>query len=126
MSMNEPLIDPRILALIVHDLRNPLNVIGLMMPVLEARLPEPSDRDDLRLIANETGQMRLMLDLLGDYCTFLTSAPPPPVSFDPRTLLNEVVDASKRGPSDRRRSSIWTPPDCPRKWNWSGAWFESP
>lgn len=96
-------LNPRFLSLVVHDLRTPLNVIGLSLHIIDRSLP-PDQADiveDLRAIRENVGQMERMLTYLADYCRLVgepvrLSAEP----FDPRTLLEEQVQtqALRAGP----------------------------
>jgi hypothetical protein len=90
-----PTLDPGLLALVVHDLRNPLNVIALMLPMLEAGLASDEGRDDLGVVAHEVENLRSMLELLGDFSAGLTYPDRGSRSFDPRSLLAELVEAAR-------------------------------
>jgi signal transduction histidine kinase len=87
--------DPRFLWLIVHDLRNPLNVLGLTLRLLEETAPQadPAVREDLALMAENVAQIERMLARLSDYSRLtsgesrLDLAP-----FDPRRLASEVIE----------------------------------
>src|SRR5206468_1490437 len=61
--------DPRMLWLIVHDLRNPLNVIALSVRILQDTLPkdDPSVQEDLGFLGENVRQLDRMLAQLGDF-----------------------------------------------------------
>jgi signal transduction histidine kinase len=87
-------LNPRFLSLVVHDLRTPLNVIGLSLHIIDRSLaPDQAEIvEDLRAIRENVGQMERMLTHLADYCRLVAE----PVrlaaeAFDPRTLLEELV-----------------------------------
>ncbi|HEX8199496.1 MAG TPA: HAMP domain-containing sensor histidine kinase, partial [Isosphaeraceae bacterium] len=100
--MENPL-NPRFLSLVVHDLRTPLNVIGLSLHIIERTVsPDQSDVvEDLRAIRDNIVQMERMLAYLADYCRLISEpARPAAVTFSPRTLLEELVEtqALRAGP----------------------------
>ncbi|MBX6316257.1 MAG: HAMP domain-containing histidine kinase [Isosphaeraceae bacterium] len=93
--MAKPL-DSRFLHLIVHDLRNPLNVIGLSLRILDEALPagDAEAREDLDIIRENVAQLERMLTLLADFSRMLEAEPRLDVTpFDPRRLLSEEVEA---------------------------------
>jgi signal transduction histidine kinase len=95
-------IDVRMLELIVHDIRNPLNVIGLTLRVIE-QIPQERRaeiQEDLNFLRENAGQIERMLTLVGEFCRLQRDeSPADPVAFDPRRLLEEVVeDRVFRGP----------------------------
>lgn len=88
-------LDPNFLWLIVHDLRNPLNVIGLTLRLIEDSLPkdDPEARADLGVLNENVAQMERLLKRLADYSRLsdpdsrLDIAP-----FDPRRLVDDLVE----------------------------------
>jgi signal transduction histidine kinase len=62
-------IDTRFTSLLVHDLRTPLNVIGLSLRLIEQALPsdDPDVAEDLRFIDENFHVLERMLAQLGDY-----------------------------------------------------------
>ena len=87
--------NPRFLSLVVHDLRTPLNVIGLSLHILDRSVaPDQAEIvEDLRAIRENVSQMERMLSYLADYCRLV--AEPVRLSaeaFDPRTMLEELVE----------------------------------
>lgn len=87
-------LDSQLISLLVHDLRNPLNAIGMALHMIEGELPESCEelRQDVAMIAESSRSLRKMLKALSDYNTLLSgetrSAPLP---FDPRRLVAEAV-----------------------------------
>jgi signal transduction histidine kinase len=87
-------IDVRLLAMIVHDLRNPLNVIGLTLRVIE-QMPSANRseiQEDLGFLKDNAGQIEKILGLLSDLCRLGDLGPPGPVEFDPRRLVEEILE----------------------------------
>jgi signal transduction histidine kinase len=98
--MAGPPTDPALLALIIHDLRNPLNAIGMALHMIEGELPEGCDdlRQDVAMIGESARSLRRMLKILGDY-NQLVGGPgiPAPHPFDPRRLVSDAVaEATER------------------------------
>ncbi len=93
-----PAVDPRFLALVVHDLRTPLNVIGLTIRAITQTIPDRSaDLDeDLLFLTENAAQIEKMLAQLGDYSrlnegeTRVSAA-----EFDPRRFLEDFVEVSQ-------------------------------
>jgi signal transduction histidine kinase len=88
-------LDPNFLAVVVHDLRTPLNAMGLAIQVLEHVLGRkaPDLDEDLRCIRVNAAQMEKMLTQLSDYCRIgMMLDDLRPVPFDPRRLAEEVVE----------------------------------
>lgn len=86
--------DIDLISLIVHDLRNPLNAIGMALHMIDGELPPDADelRQDVVTIAESTRSLRRMLKVLGDYNALLTGeagvfAQP----LDPRRLVRDTV-----------------------------------
>ncbi|MEO6807928.1 MAG: HAMP domain-containing sensor histidine kinase [Isosphaeraceae bacterium] len=87
--------DPQFLWLIVHDLRNPLNVLGLTLRLLEetAGRDDPSVSDDLKLMGESVAQIERMLSRLSDYSRLTTGEARPSIApFNPGRLASEVVE----------------------------------
>ncbi len=66
-------IDARFLALVVHDLRTPLNVIGLTIRAIAQSSPDQSAEfeEDLTFLQENARQIEKMLSQLADYCRLL-------------------------------------------------------
>lgn len=107
---------PRFLSLVVHDLRTPLNVIGLTLGMLEPLgRKQPEYEEDLRIIRENLHQMERMLAHLSDYCR-LGEGPTPlsPAPFDPRRLLADLLDdQAMRGPAGRPPARLEVREGCP-------------
>ncbi|WP_435019603.1 ATP-binding protein [Tundrisphaera sp. TA3] len=88
-------IDPRFLALTVHDLRTPLNVIGLTIRAIHQSMPTKSVEleEDLTFLQDNARQIEKMLAQLGDFCRLLEiDAPPLGVEFDLCRFLSDLVE----------------------------------
>jgi len=88
-------IDARFSSLVVHDLRTPLNVIGLSLRMIEQVLPrdDPEVEEDLRFIDENFRQIERMLTQLGDYARLFERGLQLSVSaFDPRRLVDELLE----------------------------------
>lgn len=95
---------PRFLSLIVHDLRTPLNVIGLSLRIVAHAVPEPDAelQEDLRSLDENFQIMVRMLNQITDFHRLrVATAPLDPTAFDPRRLVSELLAATneKAGPS---------------------------
>ena len=112
-------IDSRGLSVLVHDLRNPLNVIGLSLRMVEEELPSQGceeARDDLRIVRENVALMTRMLAYLGDYARLIDLAPVALVTsqFDPRRLVAEVLDeVGAQSTRPDRPIPVEVGPDCP-------------
>jgi signal transduction histidine kinase len=113
-----PSIDPRFLGLIVHDLRNPLNVIGLSIRMIEEILPKGGDGEldeDFGILRENVGQIERMLNCLSDYCRQNEGTSHPNViHFDPRRLLSDIVEDYRYRHQSRPTSlTLEVAPDSP-------------
>lgn len=90
-----PPIDAKFSALVVHDLRTPLNVIGLSLRMIEQVLPRDDQEveEDLRFIDENFRQIERMLCQLSDYARLFDRGLQLSVSeFDPRRLVDELLE----------------------------------
>jgi len=88
-------IDTRFSSLVVHDLRTPLNVIGLSLRMIEQVLPrdDPDVEEDLRFIDENFRQIERMLSQLGDYARLFEPGLQLSLSeFNPRRLVDELLE----------------------------------
>lgn len=88
-------IDPRFLALSVHDLRTPLNVIGLTIRAISQSVPAKTAEfeEDLLFLQENARQIERMLAQLGDFCRLLEiESPPHGVEFDLCRFLEDFVE----------------------------------
>ena len=88
-------IDPRFLALAVHDLRTPLNVVGLSLRMIDQAVPrnDPELLEDLRFVEENFKQFDRMLVQLIDYCRlFEGEAPLTVTDFSPARMIGELVE----------------------------------
>ena len=94
--------DGRFLSLVVHDLRTPLNVIGLSLRMITQSVPkgDPDLDEDLRFVEENFKQIERMLAQLSDYFRLFDGAEPLYITeFSPQTLLGELLEnrAAKHG-----------------------------
>jgi signal transduction histidine kinase len=87
-------LDARSLPLIVHDLRSPLNVIGLSLRMIEQSVPKgnPDLEEDLRYIEENFKQIDRMLTQLSDYYRLYEEGVVSEAQFSPRRLLDEMIE----------------------------------
>jgi signal transduction histidine kinase len=91
-----PSLDGQFLALVVHDLRTPLNVIGLSLRMIGQSVPkgDPDLDEDLRFVDENFRQIERMLTQLSDYYRLFENAEPlMPIEFNPRRLVDELLEA---------------------------------
>jgi len=109
--------DSQFFALVIHDLRTPLNVIGLSLRMISQAVPK-GDADleeDIRFVDENFRQIERMLAQLSDfYRLFENEGHLNTTPFSPRRMIEEVLDAraSKAG---ARTSPVRLDvrPDCP-------------
>jgi len=88
-------IDMEFSSLVVHDMRTPLNVIGLSLRMIEQALPrdDPEVEEDLRFIDENFRQIERMLTQLSDYARLFEPGLALSVSeFDPRRLVGDLLE----------------------------------
>lgn len=124
--MAESPTDPALLALIVHDLRNPLNAIGMALHMIEGELPEGCEdlRQDVAMIGESSRSLRRMLKILGDYNQLAggpgNAAPHP---FDPRRLVADAVaEATERPEGGAARVHLEVAEGAPAEVELDQAW----
>jgi signal transduction histidine kinase len=102
---------------IVHDLRTPLNVIGLSLRMIEQAVPrnDPELEEDLRFVNENFKQIERMLAQLSDYFRlYEVAAPGPLAEFSPSRLLSELVEDRVERPGARPVSlRLDVDPSCP-------------
>ncbi|WZP00466.1 hybrid sensor histidine kinase/response regulator [Isosphaeraceae bacterium EP7] len=110
-------LDPNFLAVVVHDLRTPLNAMGLAIQVLEHVLGRkaPDLDEDLRCIRVNSAQMEKMLAQLSDYCRIgMMLDDIRPVPFDPRRLAEEIIEKwQSKMPAPAPRVDLEIDATCP-------------
>jgi signal transduction histidine kinase len=100
-----PPLDARFFSLMIHDLRTPLNVIGLSLRMIGQAVPkgDPDLNEDLRFVDENFKQIERMLAQLSDYFRlFEGSEPLYDAEFSPARLVDELVEARavRQGPKD--------------------------
>ena len=101
-----PTIDPRFLALVVHDVRTPLNVIGLTIRAIGQSFPvkSPELEEDLHFLQENANQIERMLAQLGDYCRLLESeSPPSGLEFQPQRFLADILEERQSRPGSEAK-----------------------
>ena len=97
-------VDGRLLSAIVHDIRNPLNVIGLTLRVIE-QMPNAERgeiQEDLIFLRDNAAQIEKMLALLSDVVRLIDLAgATDPHPMDPRRFLEEVLADRSHKPSEK-------------------------
>ncbi len=91
-----PPADDRFLPLVIHDMRTPLNVIGLSLHMIGQAVPkgDPDLGEDLRFVEENFKQIEHMLAQLSDYYRLFEGEAPLSVSeFNPRRLVSELLEA---------------------------------
>ena len=93
-----------VLALITHDLRNPLHTIGLTLNLIEQIADDRADlEEEFRVIRLNLFQMERMLKHLADHVLLLQRSSQTRLAseaFDPRRLVDSVIEEqlSRRPP----------------------------
>ena len=95
------------LALLVHDIRNPLNVVKLSMRLVNQSCPpdDASLAEDFSIIDASLKQIERMLSQLSDYMKLYEGDYlQPPVEFSPSRLIDDLLDerATRLGPKAAR------------------------
>ncbi|MCA1684877.1 MAG: HAMP domain-containing histidine kinase, partial [Planctomycetia bacterium] len=111
--------DSQFFALVVHDLRTPLNVIGLSLRMISQAMPK-GDADleeDIRFVDENFHQIERMLAQLSDfYRLFESEEPLSSTPFDPRRLIDEILDARASKAGVKVSPVILdVRPDCPQE-----------
>jgi signal transduction histidine kinase len=111
-------IDSHVFALVVHDLRTPLNVVGLSLRMIEMALPA-HDREldeDLRCVQDNFRLIDQMLSQLCDYYRlFEDESPVAATAFSPRRLVEELVEARGSRPAESPGVEVVADEACPRE-----------
>jgi signal transduction histidine kinase len=113
-----PVLGPRFLPLVVHDLRAPLNVIGLSLAMLNQALPanDAEVAEDMQFIQDNVRQLDRMLSQLSDYYRLHESEDVSEATtvFSPGRLVDELLEArlAKAG-ARASQVSLEVSPTCP-------------
>jgi signal transduction histidine kinase len=112
-----PSIDPRFLALVIHDLRTPLNVIGLTIRTIAQTVPQRSVEldEDLTFLTDNARQIEKMLAQLGDYCRLIEGdSQVSATEIDPRRFLADFLEDRRGKPgSEAPPIRLEVDPDSP-------------
>jgi len=110
-------IDAQFCSLLVHDLRTPLNVIVLSLNMIEHSLPrnDPDVEESIRFIKENYRQIEQMISQLSDYARLFETSTPLSVSeFEPRRLVEALVESNKSRPQSRMSPVVLDiQPTCP-------------
>ena len=85
----------------MHDLRTPLNVVGLSLRMIDQAIPrdDPDLLEDLKFVEENFKQIERMLSQLSDYCRLYESEAPLTVSeFSPARMIGELVETRASRP----------------------------
>lgn len=110
MAASLPPLDERLLALMLHDLRNPLNGIFVSWSYLESELaadPRDGISDCLRIVGDCARQSHAMLALLTDYFQ-LTRTPTlsATTAINPHAFLAAIIEERYRRRIGRPRNPV--------------------
>jgi len=89
-----PAIDVGLIGMIIHDVRNPLNVIGLTLRVLEQLPPDrrADIQDDLKFLQENANQIERLMVLLSHFCRlFELPGPPDPMPIEPAPFVEDIL-----------------------------------
>lgn len=119
LAEKPPVIDPRFLALAVHDLRTPLNVIGLTIRAISQSAPvkNPEFDEDLTFLQDNARQIEKMLAQIGDFCRLVESTSPPSgLEFDLCRFLGDFLeDRAGRPGVEATPVQLELDGNCPRE-----------
>jgi signal transduction histidine kinase len=107
---------PQLLSLIIHDLRTPLNVIGLSLRMVNHSIPkgDPDLDQDLRFLEENFNQIVRMLAQLSDFHRLHNQDPTlDPIEFSPRRLVEEMVEGPLTGSGSKAGVSVEVLDTCP-------------
>jgi signal transduction histidine kinase len=99
-----PPADGRFLALVIHDLRTPLNVISLSMRMIDQAVPkgDPELDEDLRHVEENFKQIEQMLSQMSDYYRLYEGDVRLSISeFSPRRFISELLEECARKASQK-------------------------
>ena len=109
--------DASFFALVIHDLRTPLNVIGLSLRMISQAVPrgDADLEEDIRFVDENFRQIERMLAQLGDfYRLFENEGQLNPSPFSPRRMIDEVLEARAiKAGTKTSPVRLEIRPDCP-------------
>lgn len=110
MADSLPPLDERLIAMLTHDLLNPLNGIYMSWSYLDDELaadPREGVRDSHRLVGDCARMMHAEIMLLADYVQLSrASTGSEPIAVDPRAFLTAIVKERRRRRAGRPRNEI--------------------
>jgi signal transduction histidine kinase len=119
-------LDAKFLSLVVHDLRTPLNVIGLTLRLIDQGLPkdDPDLQEDISVLQENVVQIERMLGHLTDFCRLLDdSVGLRTEPFDPRRMLNDLIqERNERRAPTASRVELDVRPGLPEEVELDQAW----
>lgn len=111
--------DSQFFALVVHDLRTPLNVIGLSLRMISQALPkgDPDLDEDMRFVDENFRQIERMLTQLSDfYRLFENDGQLAVTPFSPRRMADELLEARATKATPRLNPVLLdVRPNCPEE-----------
>jgi signal transduction histidine kinase len=111
-------IESRFLSLLTHDLRNPLNAIGLFLRMIEDELPNSCGdaRSDLDILRQNVALLARMLNLVSDFARQMDEkGAGHPVLFEPKRMVaDSVAEAESEVTADRPPIEVSVAESCPR------------
>lgn len=88
------------MALMIHDLRSPLNVLKMTSAMLNMTMPkdDPNTEEDLQALEDNITTQEWLLKALEDYfALFQPGRPMSPSLFSPRRLVTELLEPARIG-----------------------------
>lgn len=108
---------PRFLSLVVHDLRTPLNVIGLSLRIISQAVPreDPEIQEDLRFVDENFQLLVRMLHQLSDFHRLHDlQVALDPVAFDPRRFVDDLLaEVGEKSRAKAPALRLEVDPSCP-------------
>jgi signal transduction histidine kinase len=110
-------INSKFISLVVHDLRTPLNVIGLTLRLVDQAIPKGDSEleEDLSVMQENVAQIEQMLTYLTDFSRLLDdSVELRHELFDPRRMLAEMIEMRQlRGQEAKSSVQLDVKSGCP-------------
>jgi signal transduction histidine kinase len=110
-------LNTRFLSLVVHDLRTPLNVIGLTLRLIDQAMPknDPELREDMSVLQDNVVQIERMLTYMTDFSRLVDDSVGLRLEkFDPKRMLAETIEEQRaRSTSPNGAVHLDVMPGCP-------------